>query len=375
MIKIPVILSILFLVFACSVKNQNSNTNPGENKYARGFSISEENGVKKLTVFNPWEKAQNIAIDYYLLGKGKPIPPGFESKKIIRTPVERVICLSTTHIAFLDVLNETGKVVGVSGAQYVSNLSVLEGIGQGQIADVGYDQQLNYELILQQKPDVILSYGVGGEASVYSAKLEELGLAVVMNAEYLENSPLGKAEWIKFIACLFQKEKDAEGYFSKIEKEYLDLKEMVPAGYRKPKVMVGAPYQDSWWVPGGESFLARLIADAGGEYLGKQNHSHESFVISFENALTWAAKADVWINMGLLDSKAEIIDTDNRFASFPVLVKGKVFNNNARMSPNGGNDFWESGVTHPNLVLKDLIKVFYPELLQKENFTYYKEIH
>jgi iron complex transport system substrate-binding protein len=136
---------------------------------------------------------------------------------------------------------------------------------------------------------------------------------------------------------------------------------------------VGSPYRDAWWVPGGESYLATLIADAGGDYLGKKNPSNESYVISFEHALSWANQADIWINMGNLLSKNEILSADSRFENFKVFKQGKVYNNIKRLGENGGNDFWESGTVYPNLVLRDLITIFYPELIDKE-LVYYQEI-
>lgn len=243
----------------------------------------------------------------------------------------------------------------------------------GEVVDVGYGRNLNYELIVNQHPEIVMVYGIGSEVTTYSRKLEELGIPVIMVAEYLEESPLGKAEWIKFIGALFEKEKKAEEIFNKTEQSYLELKKLVAQKTDKPKVLVGSPYKDSWWVPGANSYLANLIADAGGDYLGKNNSSHESYVISFENALAWGNKADVWINMSNLSSRQEILSTDERFKNFRVFREGKIYNNIKRLSEHGGNDFWESGTVHPDLVLRDLIAIFYPHLINNE-MIYYQEI-
>ena len=369
--------TIFFLLFititACSVTNQQKQKVAGSNKYAHGFQVEKKKNLTKLSVFNPWEKAENISVNYYLLKKGTPLPDSLKNEKIIRTPVERVICLSTTHIAFLGALDEIQSIAGISGSQYVSNTKLRQQIENGTVPDVGYGQNLNYEEIVSQQPELVMVYGIGSEVTSYTQKLEELGIPVILIAEYLEENPLGKTEWINFIGALFEKEKEAADYFSEIEASYLELKEKVNNKTDKPKVLVGSPYKDTWWVPGGKSYMANLIWDAGGDYLGKETGTNESYAISFENALAWGSQADVWINMGNLKSKKEIRAANERLASLKVFREGKIFNNTKRLSSHGGNDFWESGTVHPHWILRDLITIFYPETLDAE-MVYYEEI-
>jgi len=368
-------LFILFIVFLGScVNNKKTFTRENNsNDFARGFSIQKKDEITRLMVYNPWEKAQNVKVEYFLINKGKSIPDSLRLKNIIRTPVGRIICMSTSHLGFIDALDENNSVVGVSGVDYVSNPGIHQRVKEGKVVDVGYGQNLNYEVILNQHPDLVMVYGVGSEVTSYVKKLEEMGVPVIMNAEYLEETPLGKAEWVKFVGALFEKENEAEQFFSNIEKDYISLKQKVQNHENKPKVLVGSPYKDSWWIPGGNSYLANMIKDAGGDYIGKDNNSHESYVISFENALAFGNQADIWINMGLLSSKKEIVATDQRFENFRVLKDGRLFNNNNRMSEKGGNDFWESGTVYPNLILRDLISVFYPGTIEEE-MVYYREV-
>jgi iron complex transport system substrate-binding protein len=192
-------------------------------------------------------------------------------------------------------------------------------------------------------------------------------------AEYLEETPLGKAEWIKFIGALFEKNEQASEYFNHIEQEYKRLKIRVEEKTNHPAVLVGSPYKDAWWVPGGNSYLANLIADAGGNYLGKNHKSHESYVISFENALAWGSKADIWINMGNYSTRQEIIAADQRFGRIKVFNEGKIYNNIKKLGSHGGNDFWESGTINPHLVLHDLISIFHPDLAEAD-LIYYEKI-
>jgi iron complex transport system substrate-binding protein len=369
-----IIILLYFLAILTGCNNPESNYGSG-NMYANGFTINEESGISKLTVRNPWEKARNIEIDYYLIPKDADVPSSLTGKNIIRTPVEKIICLSTTHLAFLDALGEIHKVAGISGSSYVSNPFVRNRVNNAEIVDVGYGQNLNYEEIISRRPDVVMVYGVDSEITGFLNKFRDLGIPAILNAEYLEASPLGKAEWIKFVGAMFDKSDMADSLFSAIEANYLRLSGIANKETLKPKVMLGLPYRDSWWVPGGNSYMAKLIADAGGEYIGKENTSHESFVISFEEALMWAEKADVWINLNMVSSKSEILDIDNRFGKFKVFRQGKIYNNNLRTTDFGGNDFWESGVVAPDHLLSDLIKIFHPQLLPSDYvLKYYQEI-
>jgi iron complex transport system substrate-binding protein len=370
--NIIIFLIFLTIIYGCGSLEPNSGS---DNMYAHGFSINEENGIRKLTVRNPWEKARNIEIDYYLIDKNLPFPSALAGKNIIQTPVEKIICLSTTHLAFLDALGEIDKVVGISGSSYVSNPFIRNGVDNSEIVDVGYGQNLNYEEIINRRPDVVMVYGVDSEITGFLNKFRDLGIPAILNAEYLEASPLGKAEWIKFVGALIDKSDMADSIFTAIEANYLRLSGIANSETDKPKVMLGLPYRDSWWVPGGNSYLAKLIADAGGDYIGKENTSHESFVISFEEALMWAEKADVWINLNMVSSKKEILNIDSRFGKFKVFRQGKIYNNNLRTTDFGGNDFWESGVVAPDHLLADLIKIFHPQLLPSPNLLeYYQEI-
>ncbi len=368
------ILIVGLLFFSCSPKSGKKNDTTRSNQYARGFSITKSGAFKKIEIFNPWENADNIRFEYYLAGSDQVVPDTLKNKQVIRTPVKKVICMSTSHIAFLEAINETESISGVSGGHYVTSQKVRPAFEKGRIAEIGYGQNINYELIINIHPDLVMVYGIGSEVSGMVKKLQDLGVPVIIIAEYLEQSPLGKTEWLKLVASLFNKEEMAVDFFRKIETDYLALKEITRNQGQGPKVLVGVPYRDSWWVPGGNSYIANLIADAGGNYPGKENPDHESYVISFEDAMLWAETADVWINTGSLANRKEILDTDSRFANFGVFRKGTIFNNNRLVTPSGGNDFWESGTVYPNRILSDLIRIFHPGLLPERDFTYYKEI-
>lgn len=371
--KCAVIILIIYSLSACKETDRKLQQLPG-GQYAQGFSVVRNGGITSLTIRDPWEKARNIGITYLLADREMDLPEAQKGQQIIRTPVQRIVCMSSSHIAFLDALGELNKITGISGSRYISNPAVKENINSGKIRDVGYGHNLNYEEIIRQQPDLVMLYGVDREITGTVEKLEDLGISAVLNAEYLESDPLGKAEWIRFVACFFNREAKADSLFRATESRYKKLAGMALAAKSSPRVMVGLPFRDSWWIPGGKSYLAQLIADAGGKYVADSDSSHESFVISLEEAFLLSSEADIWINVGNVKSREEILMEDSRFSSFPLYKKGRIYNNNRISTPAGGNDFWESGTLHPDMVLSDLIRIFHPELLPADTLTYYREI-
>lgn len=373
---------ILFLIsssFGCNPSRKKSAEKASGGRdipvtYAKGFTITDHKNYQKINVSNPWQKSEGINFEYYLVDRGQEIPDEIKGKQVIVTPVKRVIFLSTSHIGFLNPLGETSSLVALSGSAFVSDPEVLRGIASKKIADVGYDQGINYELILSLKPDLIMAYGVGGEVTGFINKLRDLGLNVILNGEYLEDSPLAKAEWIKFVGAFYNKEQEASDYFTFITKNYEGIRQKVGGIQHRPVVLTGLPYKDAWWMSGGKSNVATLIQDAGGEFLWHDNTSREAFVVSLEEVVIRSARADFWINCGTVNTIGELVATDSRFLSFPQVRKKAIFNNNLMVSPGGGNDYWERGVVRPDLILADLVKIFHPESDSGRVFNFYKRI-
>lgn len=375
------ILFILYSVFSFSCKTDHSNTEFSENvlitdslDYARGFSIQKKNDYTLVTIKNPWQGAENIEYKFVLVKDGEKVPSLNDNIKVIRTPVKKVICLSTTHIAFIDVLEETSSIVAVSGKNYVNNPKIEERIKKNDIYDVGYDNSLNYELITSLEPDLVITYGVGGHVAGYNQKLNDLGINTLIIAEYLENDPLGKLEWIKLMGELYNKREDANEYFDRVKAAYNKLRGLTEDVKKKPKVLFGLPWKDTWHVPGGNSYLAKMVEDAGGDYIWKNNPSRESLPFDIESIFAKASDATVWLNTGTANSKNDIVKVDERFKQFRPFQQSAIYNNNLRMNKFGGIDYWETGLVEPNIILKDMIKIFHPDLLPEHKLVYYKII-
>lgn len=372
------VLATLIVLTSCSqrgskpVDYSNPNTTTISNIYAQGFSICEVENGTVLNVFNPWQEANDVKYSYFLAKKGLR-ENNSNFNEVIPVPVNRIVCLSTTHIAYIDRLESGNQIVGVSGTGFVSSKFIRQRIEKGLVSDVGYEQALNYELIVSLKPDVVFAYGVGAEMAGYLQKLKDLKIPVVFIGDYLEENPLGKAEWIKAFGLFVDKYSIADSIFNQIATEYNHLKEVVSDFKEKPAVFINLPWKDVWYFPGGQGYMASLINDAGGNYLLSHLAGSRSYPFSIENAMEYAAKADIWINTGTVNSVSDISAELPILKGLPIISSESIFNNNCCVNASGGNDFWESGVINPHIILKDLVKIFHPHQLEHQ-LVYYKKV-
>jgi len=374
-------IGFIFVFVSCSGRGQNAVSvfddipfDTVKIEFAKGFTIKKHGDITLLTVSDPWQGAQNVVYHYVLCPKDKEVPPEFLQFTVIRTPIESVICLATTHVAMLSALGLTASIKALSETAFVSDSTVRKAIDEGQIIDIGHSQGLNYERIIGLNPDLIFAYVVDGGYTGSLARLGSLGQTVVYNAEYLERTVLGKAEWIKFIAAFFDREEQATDKFNAIRDEYLSLRSVASNREQKLKIICGLPWQGIWHIPGGDSWMAEIIADAGGDYIWKENSSREGIPVSIEAVIHQGSTADLWINAGAACSLAEIRSVDERLSIIKPFQTGAVYNNNARVTANGGNDFFESGVVNPHIILKDMIKIFNPDLLPEHKLFYYMKL-
>lgn len=342
-------------------------------KYATGFELFRDGESSVLRVKNPWQGAQGVEKLTYLSRNGEVPPEGFDGETV-KVPVKRVVCMSSSYIAFLDALECDSVISGVSGAGYILTPGVRQRLESGKAVDVGADNSLNYELLASLKPDVVLTYGISGENSAMTNKLHELGIKVVYIGEYLENSPLGRAEWVRVMGEFTDRGQQAETLFDSVSRAYENARALAAKVEQQPQVMLNAPWRDSWFVPGDRSYIVRLIEDAGGRYTCAGVDSDQSRPISLENAFIAAAESDIWLNPGSVNTLQELLTLNPKFKTIPPVKNGQVFNNNARTTPGGGSDFWESGVINPHLALEDMIRIFHPELLPDHTLYYFHQL-
>lgn len=341
--------------------------------YATGWQIEYFNNYKLITVSEPWAGA-DTSFQYVLVQCGTPIPTGYPAAQVIEVPARSMIAMSTTYLPHLAEFGLIERLVAVDTAAYANTPAVQERIAAGAIAEVGSGPELDVERVLELDPTLVMTFGSGDAQFDSHPQLIAAGVPVAINADFLEPSPLGQAEWGKFIAAFFNREMVANEWFAQVTAAYTALQAQASAAQERPTVLTGAPYQGTWFVPGGESYIARLIADAGGAYVWSDEQRVGSEPMSFEAVFERANNADYWINTGTWESRAAALAEDERFGEFAALQNQQVYNNNARVNAQGGNDYFESGLANPHLLLADLVAILHPELLPEHQLRYYQQL-
>ncbi len=343
-------------------------------KYAKGFSVDYYKGFKVITV-KDWRDSAKVLEQYVLLPNGKAAPLAFPDAVRIETPVTKVICLSTNQVAEMKRLRLLPFLAGITGAQFIYDPEIREAVQNGTIAGVG-QEELNYEKLLSLNPSFVFTSGSYDGGEKVKVKLEALQIKRVLNFDYAEQYPLARAEWIKFVAAFFDREQEADSVFGQIEKNYLALKAKAQQAKNHPTVFCNIPFKEVWYMPSGENYMAHLISDAGGDFLWKEASATNGLNLNldYEAVYNKAVHAQYWLNTGIAASLEQLRKADNKNALFDAFKKGNVYNNDLRKSPEGGFDFWESGVVNPDKILADLLFILHPELLPGHHLYYYRKL-
>ncbi len=375
------LLSIIYAlaISGCSTSQESDNeatlstsTQNSYIQYAKGFKVTYYGKVKLVEVIEPFKGATH-GLSYWLIPKGTSVPDSLKNSNIVFTPVESLVCTSTTHITPLDLLEESGKLVGFPSTQYISSDKVRKQVSLGTTREVGRDNNLNIEVMLDLNPEVLMTYSMTGDYSKLSP-LERTDIVVVQNAEYLEETPLGRAEWIKFMALFFNKEKEADSIFNMIADNYHRTLNLVEAQTQHPTVFSGIVYGDTWYMPGGNSWAGKFLKDARADFLWKDSPESGSLTLSFEAVYEKSYQADYWIGAANYFSLEALEGVDQRYASFSAFANDHVYTYNARQTTDGGNDYFESGFSRPDIVLNDLVKIIHPDLLPEHELYYYRKL-
>jgi iron complex transport system substrate-binding protein len=371
--------SFAFLNLALSCNTNNTKTEIEQSSittqisYAKGFSVRQIGQIKEVVVSKPYQGATK-GYTYWLVPKNVTIPEHSPDVKIIFTPIRSIACTSTTHIPLLDYLNESHRLVAFPTTDYISSDKMRLRIDSGKVTDIGIDKGLNIELLATLKPDMVMAYTMTGDYGQFK-KIEELNMNVVLNAEYLEEHPLGRAEWIKYMALFLNKEKQADSVFRIIEKNYLDLQEKIKhSTATNPTVFSGIVYGDAWFMPAGQNYAAKLLRDAGYNYLWSTDATSGFLQLSFEAVYEKAHQANYWIGVGSYKTLAEIETADSRFSKFNAFKNKNVYTYNARIGTTGGSEFLELGYLRPDLILYDLVKISHPAMLPQHQLFFHKRL-
>ena len=370
--KVSILLTFALIFFvSCSYKKQQSSATNGipvSIQYAKGFGIKYTEDYKLVTLYNPWDTTR-ILQQYVLTAKGRPRPKQLPPGQVIEVPVNNIACFYSIDAAMLDLLGDLHKVKALAETRYVKIPALRKGIENGTIADIGESTVLNIEALINVAPDIII---VSPFQNQRYGKLEATGIAIVENAGYMEQSPLGRAEWIRFIAAFVDKDKEAEQWMQHIAERYHALQIIAKEAGHRPTVLSELKYGSVWYVPGGNSYMAQLYHDAGSDYIWRDDPHTGSLSFSFETVYHEAEHADVWVIKGDHPMTYETLKKDfEPYSWFKAWKEQKIIYCNT-----AENNYYEEGVMNPDLILKDLIRCFHPELLPEDyNNLYFKPLN
>ena len=358
-------ISVLFflLIFIACTQNKSKEEYSIKNpliKYAKNLEILEQKDFVLVHLKDP--ESHKIVQRIALIKNNSKAPTGYS---VIKTPITSVIALSATHIGMLEKLNSLPLVTGISSHLYIHNPQILEKYKQGRILEMGDENAIPVESIIASKAKVLIYSGFGTSFQ-YEEQLLKMGIVCIGNYDWRENHPLGKAEWIKLFGYLTGKEKEASEYFTNVEKEYKRLQQVAKSSKSKPTLFSGNMVGDTWISPAGESFNAVLFTDANCKYIYSNTKGTGSLKSSFEKILKENRSTEFWFNPGA-GSKKELLNAQPTLSNFDAVLNNKVYGY-------AGNEFWERSAIEPHHVLSDLIHILHPEISDKRNNYFYKQL-
>lgn len=346
---------------------------PIELRYAHNFAVEERESGRLVRVRNPWRGA-GTELRYFLVRCGNVPRTVPEDARLVEVPVERLVTTSTTQVSHLVALGVTDRLVGHHELFRVASPEVRRRIEAGLVREVGGGSQVDLETLVELRPDVVLAFSSGSPDFDLPSRLGGTGIPGVVFAAYMEETPLARAEWIKFTSLFVAKEAEAKAIFDDVAERYRALARLGAQEKRRPTVLVGAPFRGVWHVSGGRSYIARLVADAGARYLWADDESRGGVPLDMESVYARARDADVWLHPWGFASLEEALQKEPRFAAFRAVREGRVYANDARALPGGGNDYFETGSLRPDLVLEDLLAILHPGLVPEHELVFYRRL-
>ena len=372
--KIKLTLLMLFLC-ACTSGNKSQQTEDTkgnddfELKYATGFSVQYFPSYKKVTVFNPWEIGSVFEI-YYLVKSDTCQTP--KDGLRVQIPLQKVAITSSTHIEPLRLIDELNAVHGICSPELIYNAELQAKYHSNKLVNLGDAMKIDVEKALQLNPDGMFMSGYSNSNN-FSEHLKTLKIPIIYNNEWMEKTLLARAEWIKYISLFFDKEHEADSVFNEIDTKYQKLKKKVSESLDNPTIMTGGNFRGTWYVPSGDNYMSYLFVDAGANYRYSTDKHIGSIPLTVEQVIFEFADADVWVGSSA-KTLQELLEMDSKHAYFNAYKTGNVYNFNKRMHDLGANDFWEMGVSRPDLILADMIKILHPKLLPEHEFVFVNKL-
>mgnify|MGYP000096472466 CR=1 FL=1 len=370
----------VFAFSACKGENQSTERKSAEEGLTVAlidstahFKLYKEGTNYQLHIQNPFPASSKVEV-IQLYTKEKPKQRADITHQI-KVPIKRALISSTTHLGFLNGLQKAASVVGASQLNLYYDSLFQRNVRQGKIVSLG-QQRFNQEQVLSLNADILFSFAVSAADYKQIERLREMGVKVVSIAEYMEGDPLSKAKWLLAFSAFFGSEavEKAQQQIYSIKQDYQNLKELAQKAKYRPKVLLSLPWKGSWYVGAGDSFQAKFLADAAADYIWKDRAGKASIALDIEAVFEKGITADYWLNPGNVTSYQDLFEQDQRFENFKAVKQRQVFNIYKRVNAAGGNDYWESAVYQPQLVLADLIHLLHPTLLPEHELHYYQAL-
>lgn len=342
---------------------------------AKGFTIEKSGDITIIKITSPWPNAAT-AFTYALIPKEKLAFTTLNKDAydaIIAVPVERVIATSTTHIPVLEALGATNTLVGFPNTNFISSAATRERIDSGFIKELGTNEAINSEIAISLQPELVIGFGINNQNKAYET-LKRSNIPIVYNGDWTEETPLGKAEWIKFFAPFYKQEKKADSIFKSIKNNYNNAKLLAKKAKKQPTVLTGGLYKDVWYVAGGKSWMAQFVVDAKANYLWKNDTATGSLSLSIESVLEKGIQANFWLNPSMYTSYKELVSANEHYQQFDAFKNKKIYSHTNTVGSTGGLLFYELGPNRPDLVLKDFIHIFHPGLLPNYSPFFFKPL-
>jgi len=342
--------------------------------HAIGFDLVYHNNWKELLLFRHYNDYVDT-IKFALVQEGTPVPESFSELRTVSIPVKRLASMSTTHLGMFEKLDALDVLKGIERAEYVSSENIRRLVNDGNIKELEPAGSLNTELTVNENIDLLLGVGYPNSQNDSYQELENAGIPVLLNADWQEKTLLGRAEWMKLLAALLNKEALVNERFGAMEEEFNEVLALVEANVKKgPSTITGLAQGDAWFVAGGKSFAYYILDLAKVEYPWKNSENTGSLRLDFETVYEEGLKADFWMVPSTAKTLDEILQADSRYADFKSFKNKSIYNIYGRYTEGGGNDYYESAVVNPHVVLKDNIKVFHPQLLPDHQLVYYNRL-
>lgn len=363
------ILILVLFLFSCKNEQQtNADTTINSRiKYAKGFDIQHFKAYTKLTIKAPYQNAKETF--EFIITNSK----SNNNLNTIQTPINSIVVTSTTHIPFLELLKVEDKLVGFPNSDYISSKNTRLLIEKGLIKELGHEESMNTEVLLDLQPDLVVGFSLNSNNKMFST-IEQLGIPVILNGDWLEETPLGRVEWIKFFGVLFEKEKEADSIFNKIEASYLEAKAIALKATNKPSVISGGLFKDIWNLPAGESFEATFLKDANTNYLWQDSEGKASLSLNIENVFEKGKDAELWVSPSFYTSLNQLEKANDIYSKFKAFQDKNIYTFVNKQGAKGGIIYFELAPARPDLVLKDMIKIAHPELLKDYDFTFFEQL-